>query len=95
MRDRPVEGPVGQGGGGYEAPVRVFLLHERRPGPCVRATAPRHVAHWRGLGLNDYLGDPFEDRTGGLITFSAGDVMEAQRAVETDPFVVEGLVGPS
>jgi uncharacterized protein YciI len=61
----------------------------------VRATAPRHVAHWRGLGLNDYLGGPFEDRTGGLITFSAGDVMEAQRAVETDPFVVEGLVGPS
>jgi len=33
----------------------------------VRATAPRHVAHWRGLGLNDYLGGPFEDRTSGLI----------------------------
>ena len=37
----------------------------------VRATVPRHVAHWSGLGLNDYLGGPFEDRTGGLITFSA------------------------
>jgi hypothetical protein len=61
----------------------------------VRATAPRHVARWRGLGPNDYPGGPFGDRTGGLITSSAGDVMEAQRAVETDPFVVEGLAGPS
>ena len=42
----------------------------------VRATVPRHVAHWSGLGLNDYLGGPFEDRTGGLITFSARDVTE-------------------
>jgi uncharacterized protein YciI len=59
----------------------------------VRAIVPRHVAHWSGLGLNDYLGGPFEDRTGGLITFSARDFTEAQRAVETDPFVLEGLVG--
>jgi uncharacterized protein YciI len=59
----------------------------------VRATVPRHVAHWSGLGLNDYLGGPFEDRTGGLITFSTRDFTEAQLAVETDPFVLEGLVG--
>jgi uncharacterized protein YciI len=43
--------------------------------------------------MNDYLGGPFEDRTGGLITFSTRDFTEAQRAVETDPFVLEGLVG--
>jgi uncharacterized protein YciI len=61
----------------------------------IRATAPRHVAHGRGLGLTDYLGGPFEDRTGGLITFSASDATEAQHAVETDPFVVEGLIGSS
>jgi uncharacterized protein YciI len=61
----------------------------------IRATAPRHVAHWRGLGLTDYLGGPFEDRTSGLITFSAGDATEAQHAVETDPFVVESLIGSS
>jgi uncharacterized protein YciI len=58
----------------------------------VHATVPRHVAHWKGLGLTDYLGGPFEDRTGGLITFRANDLAEAQRAVETDPFVTDGLV---
>ena len=59
----------------------------------IRATVPRHVAHWSGLELDDYLGGPFEDRTGGLITFSARDATEARRAVETDPFVLEGLIG--
>ena len=58
----------------------------------VRITVPRHVTHWRRLGLKDYLGGPFEDRTGGLITFSARDATEALRAVETDPFVLEGLI---
>jgi uncharacterized protein YciI len=59
----------------------------------VRITVPRHVAHWRELGLNDYLGGPFEDRSGGLITFSARDATEALQAVETDPFVLEDLIG--
>jgi len=59
----------------------------------VGVTVPRHVAHWKGLGLADYLGGPFEDRTGGLITFSASNATEAQQAVETDPFVLEGLIG--
>jgi uncharacterized protein YciI len=58
----------------------------------VRAIAPSHVSHWRELGLNGYLGGPFEDRTGGLITFQADDDQQAQRAVDTDPFVQEGLL---
>ena len=75
-----------------ESSVRVFLLHEWQI-PTASVPQSRHVAHWSGLGLNDYLGGPFEDRTGGLITFSTRDFTEAQRAVETDPFVLEGLVG--
>ena len=31
----------------------------------IRATVPRHVAHWQQLRLPGYLGGPFEDRTGG------------------------------
>jgi uncharacterized protein YciI len=58
----------------------------------VGATVPRHVAHWRELQLPDYLGGPFADRTGGLISFSADDDQQAQRAVDTDPFVREGLL---
>ena len=58
----------------------------------VGATVPSHVAHWRGLQLPDYLGGPFADRTGGLISFSADDDQQARRAVDADPFVREGLL---
>lgn len=53
---------------------------------------PAHVAHWRGLGLDDYIGGPFADRTGGLITFRAKAASWAEQAVETDPFVERGLL---
>ena len=58
----------------------------------VRAAVPRHMAHWRGLGLAGYRGGPFADRTGGLITFEADDGGRASAAVDTDPFVQEGLL---
>jgi uncharacterized protein YciI len=64
-----------------------------KEGPSrVRVVAPRHVAHWRELRLAGYLGGPFQDRTGGLIVFEAGDATEAERAVRADPFVREGLL---
>ena len=58
----------------------------------VRVVAPRHASYWRELRLAHYRGGPFEDRTGGLITFDADDAAQAQRAVSADPFVLEGLV---
>jgi uncharacterized protein YciI len=58
----------------------------------IRATVPRHVAHWQQLRLPGYLGGPFEDRTGGLITFQAEDGEHARQAVATDPFLQEGLL---
>jgi uncharacterized protein YciI len=58
----------------------------------VRAVAPRHAAYWRDLGLGHYLGGPFADRSGGLITFEAGSVTEAGQLVAEDPFVQEDLL---
>jgi uncharacterized protein YciI len=58
----------------------------------VRAAVAGHVSHWQGLRLNGYLGGPFADRSGGLITFEAEDEERAGRAVSSDPFVVEGLL---
>ena len=58
----------------------------------VRAVAPGHASYWRDLRLAHYRGGPFEDRTGGLITFDADDAAQAQHAVREDPFVLEGLV---
>jgi uncharacterized protein len=58
----------------------------------VRIVAPEHAAYWRKLGQRDYLGGPFADRSGGLITFQAGSVTEAERLVAHDPFVREDLL---
>jgi hypothetical protein len=69
-----------------------FFYLMRADARGIPEAVPDHVAHWRGLGLGDYLGRPFQDRTGGLITFRAEAVHRAEQAVATDPFVVRGLV---
>ena len=53
----------------------------------VRAVAPDHASYWRDLRLPDYVGGPLADRSGGLITFSAGSIEEAELLVAGDPFV--------
>ncbi|MGZ4316418.1 MAG: YciI family protein [Gaiellaceae bacterium] len=58
----------------------------------VRATVPTHISHWQTLRLDRYLGGPFEDRSGGLITFESDDEEQAQSAVDADPFVRDGLL---
>jgi uncharacterized protein YciI len=58
----------------------------------VRAVAPEHAAYWQGLRLGGYLGGPFDDRSGGTITFEADSPAEAERLVAGDPFAREGLL---
>jgi hypothetical protein len=53
-----------------EYAVCVLVVHAG-DGAGVAEAVPDHVAHRRGLGLDDYVGGPFEDRTGGLIIFRA------------------------
>jgi hypothetical protein len=67
----------------------VYFYFMRSDPEQVRATVPENVSDWHGLALADYLGGPFEDRTGGLITFRAD---AAQQAVTDDPFVRKGLI---
>ncbi len=57
-----------------------------------QATAPQHAAYWRQLGLRDFLGGPFGDRSGGSITFQSDSGAEAERLVAGDPFLREGLL---
>ena len=44
------------------------------------------------LELRGYLGGPFADRSGGLISFETNTHDDAARLVADDPFVREGLV---
>jgi hypothetical protein len=87
------ERPVARVGGRADPPSCYAYFYLMKADPDrVRVVAPRHASYWMGLRLGHYLGGPFEDRTGGLITFDAYDAEQAQRAVREDPFVVEGLV---
>ena len=58
----------------------------------VRPVVPEHIAYWRALRLPHYLGGPFRDRSGGLISFEAGSQAEAEELVERDPFVRAGVI---
>jgi uncharacterized protein YciI len=76
--------------------MRFVHVYSMRDEPDrVRATAPEHAAYWRELALPGYLGGPFADRSGGLITFEEASLEEAERIVEADPFVREALLDSS
>jgi uncharacterized protein len=64
--------------------------HER-----IRAVAPDHAEYWRSRRLGGYLGGPFADRSGGLITFDAVTDEEVERLIDDDPFVRNGLIRAS
>ena len=86
-------GQAGAVGGRTDPQVCFAYFYLMKADPDrVRVVAPRHASYWRDLQLAHYLGGPFDDRTGGLITFDADDAAQAQRAVCEDPFVLEGLV---
>ena len=53
---------------------------------AVREIAPKHAAYWHQLGLPEYIGGPFADRSGGLISFEAPAEDEARQLAFNDPF---------
>lgn len=68
-----------------------FYLMKNDPGK-IRETVPAHVDYWKRSNLNNYLGGPFADRTGGLITFEEDSIDKAEERVEKDPFVSNSLI---
>jgi hypothetical protein len=70
--------------------MRVLYFYLMRNAPDrIRTVAPNHAMYWGGLALPDYLGGPFADRSGGLISFEVASFDEAERLVAEDPFVRE------
>jgi len=61
----------------------------------VRTIASEHASYWRDLGLPGYLGGPLADRSGGLITFEADSLEQAEGIIAADPFVREELLESS
>lgn len=76
--------------------MKVIHFYAMKPDPDrVRSIAPQHAAYWHELRLPGYEGGPFADRSGGLITFEAGSIEQADRIVAADPFVREALIETS
>jgi uncharacterized protein YciI len=74
--------------------MRFLYFYLMRDGPPdrVRAAAPEHASYWRELRLRGYLGGPFADRSGGLITFEAESGAAAEALVANDPFLREKVL---
>jgi uncharacterized protein len=76
--------------------LRITYLYWMKDDPDrVRTVAPEHAAYWRNLGLPGYVGGPFADRSGGLITFDADSLEQAAGIIAGDPFVQEELLESS
>lgn len=71
---------------------RFVYFYFNRSSPELPRVVPSHVRYWATAGVDDYLGGPFADRTGGLISFRASDLEAAHRLVREDPFARQDLI---
>ncbi len=71
----------------------VYFYFMKNEPDKIRQVAPAHVNYWHSAQLPGYLGGPFADRTGGLISFEAVTLEDATEIVEKDPFTINDLIG--
>jgi uncharacterized protein YciI len=72
-----------------------FIYFMKREPEKIQSVVPRHVAYWHELNLRNYMGGPFDDRSGGLIIFNSESKERAELLVSSDPFVSEDLLTQS
>jgi len=70
----------------------VYFYFNRNEPEKIRQVVSAHVGYWKTANLRGYLGGPFADRSGGLISFAASSLEEATNIILQDPFVVEDLI---
>jgi len=70
----------------------VYFYFNRDEPEKIREVVPEHVQYWKTANLREYLGGPFGDRTGGLISFTAASLQDATQFILQDPFVTEDLI---
>ena len=70
----------------------IYFYFNRREPDKVMQVVPAHVQYWKTANRKEYLGGPFTDRTGGLITFTTSSLEEAIEIILKDPFVLGNLI---
>ena len=68
-----------------------FYFMKNKP-DIIREIVPSHINCWEISKLGNYLGGPFTDWTGGLISFEAASHDNATEIVEKDPFLAHDLI---
>ncbi len=72
---------------------RFAYFYFMKPEPDkIRQFVPAHIQYWKKCRLEGYLGGPFADRSGGLITFEATNPEKATSIVKHDPFALNDLL---
>jgi hypothetical protein len=70
----------------------VYFYFNRNEPEKIRQVVPAHIQYWRAANVKGYMGGPFGDRTGGLISFLAPDLPRATDFILQDPFILEDLI---
>jgi uncharacterized protein YciI len=70
----------------------VYFYFNRNKPEKIRQVVPAHVEYWQTANVQGYMGGPFADRTGGLISFVASNAEEAAEIIQQDPFILEDLI---
>jgi uncharacterized protein YciI len=69
-----------------------FLYFNRKEPEKIRQVVPAHVQYWKSANLKGYMGGPFADRTGGLISFVASSPQKATEIIQQDQFILQDLI---
>ena len=70
----------------------IYFYFNRDAPEKIAQIVPAHVQYWTAANLKEYVGGPFADHTGGLISFVTTSLQAATAIVEQDPFVLEDLI---
>jgi uncharacterized protein YciI len=70
----------------------IYFYFNRNEEEKIVDIVPKHIQYWQAAAVNDYLGGPFSDHTGGLISFSVASLQIATNIILKDPFITEGLI---
>lgn len=58
----------------------------------LKTLIPEQIKYWEEHARSNFTGGPFQDRSGGMLTFSAPNLAAAEEICKADPFVKSGLV---
>jgi uncharacterized protein YciI len=70
----------------------IYFYFNRNEPEKILEVVPAHMQYWKTAILNGYLGGPFADHSGGLISFEAQNLEKAREIILRDPFIQADLM---